>query len=96
MADTYYETNELQVKLTLQQGTATTTRTFTIPEPDITGSSFRNGMDNLKTALTTGGLSGLVQPANWRDAGDADPYDTTNVEFTQVITQKTQFDTNNA
>lgn len=96
MADTYSESNELQVKLTLQQGTSTTTRTFAIPDPDVTDGNFRDGLDDLKTALTTGGLSGLIQPANWRDAGDAAPYDTIDVEFTQVITQKTQFDINNA
>lgn len=92
MADLYNETHELQVKLTLQQGTATTTRTLTIPNPDITGGSFRDDMEDLKTALLPGGgLSGFIQPSNWRDAGDTTPYQTIDVEFTDVITQKTKY-----
>lgn len=93
MADTVTNTIELQAKLTLSQGTAQTTRTLTVQNPDYEGTDFRANMSNLRDELMSGGLSMLVQPANWRD-GDplSPPYTTDDVEFTLVETTKTTYD----
>lgn len=93
MADTTTQTVELQVKATLRQGNAQTTRTLTVANPDVDGTDFRANMSALSAELMTGSLSGVLQPSNWRD-GDplTPPYSTEGVEFALVETTKTTYD----
>lgn len=93
MADTYEETSELQVKVTMAQGNAQVTRTVSIsnPDEDVSKAKLRAFRDK----LISGSLSSVIQPANWRDNGEeADPYTTVGVEFVKVNTAKTMYDLN--
>lgn len=82
MADTFKEINELRVRVTLQNGTAETTRTLTVNNPKTYSAQLQQQMKTFRDKLMTGSLSGVIQPANWRDNDDiSTPYTTTNVEF---------------
>lgn len=81
MADTVKQVNELRVKCTLRQGTAQTTRTLSVSNPKPYDAEQIERMKAFRDKLLTGSLSGVVQPASWRDDGDMEPFETAAVEF---------------
>lgn len=85
MADTVKQTDELRIKCTLRQGATQTTRTLTVSNPKTYNATEQQRMVDFREKLMSGSLSGIVQPASWRDgteeAGGFEPYETAEVEF---------------
>lgn len=82
MADTVKQTDELRIKCTLRNGAAQTTRTLTVNSPKVYNDTERQRMIDFRDKLMTGSLSGVIQPASWRDDDEEmTPYETAAVEF---------------
>lgn len=85
MADTVKQIDELRIKCTLRQGATQTTRTLTVSNPKEYNATEQQRMIDFRNKLMTGSLSGVIQPASWRDgteeAGGFEPYETAEVEF---------------
>jgi len=95
MADTYKDEQVAHLKFFLrsEDGVSTTTRTIVVDnaygfEDAETWNAFRRKALTAYEEFTTGGLSGVVQPASWRDIdGDEAAYTLDNLEISLVNTR---------
>lgn len=100
MATQVQQTDDIQVRVKLtdpNEPEQYTTRTLTVTDTSTASTvDLLESMRSLRTELTTGSLSGVVQAASFRDDDvTQEPWDTTDVEFVRVQTTKTIYDLDN-
>lgn len=110
MAETYTESNETRLYFDFARNGDTKTRYIALPGVPAEDSERRttviNNFRTLRAQLMhneeagVGILEDFVQPADWRDntgsseAGDGDPWQTTDVQLEFYVVQKTRYDGN--
>lgn len=98
MADTFTSKDTLAVALTLQRGTESASRTFSIDNPNWDRSSeestaaYKTALANLKTFLLGEGKT-LIQPTSWRDSDAAEEeWETVGVSFKTTFADIIEFE----